>query len=83
MRMSTSDMLLQELEQAGIKPLPLAHLPETADAEHGNRDSACMLTQLTYDSSTLPAHLVLLACLHLQLADAMQPIDAMQLFAMN
>ena len=65
---------MQELEQAGIKPVPLAHLTETADAEHVDGDSAFMLTQLTCDSSTLPAHLVLLACLCLQTVDAMPPI---------
>lgn len=54
---------LQELEQAGIKPVPLSR---TASADHMDTHTAFMLTQLTSDSCTLSAHLVLLGHLCLQ-----------------
>ena len=54
---------LQELEQAGIKPV---HLSGTADADHVDTHTAFMLTQLGSHSCTAPPHLVLLELLCLQ-----------------
>lgn len=49
---------VQELEQAGIKPL--ACLPERTDAGLVDVEAASILSQLTCGSSTSPMHLVLL-----------------------
>lgn len=55
--------VLQELEQAGIKP---ARLSGTTSVDRMDTDTAFMLTQLTSDSCTAPTHLVLHEYLCLQ-----------------
>lgn len=51
---------LQEMEQAGVQPMPLKNLSENQNADHADVDIAVMLAQLTSDSSIAPTHLVML-----------------------